>query len=182
MANQLFLFTTKDDEVALLRQFERFTLEVYPRRVPKDWKSFRARPDAWDRLPGEEIYLVASDIGPAQVDTIKKGPDKGFWRIDEVRSPVIFWERSRLDEDGLELISGQLWAELEVTPQTGRRDPAPDRFRSLYLELETWIRKNFRKGDPKRFLIGPAAARAVKEQRLTLREAGHRGVQVCVHG
>jgi hypothetical protein len=180
MANQLLLFTTAEDEVAMLRQLERWVLEVYPRRVPPDWKTFRARPDAHAQLPEEELYLVASEIGPAQVDVIKKGPDKGFWRVDEVRSPVIFWERSRLNEDG-ELVSGQLWAELEVTPQTGRRDAAPDRFRGLYLEVGSWLRKQFRKGDPKDYLVGPAAAWAVKERQLVLRAAGHRGGTVSVH-
>jgi putative ribosome biogenesis GTPase RsgA len=61
---------------------------VYPRRVPPDWKAFRARPDAHAKLPDDDLYLVISEIGPALVDVIKKGPDKGHWRIDEVRSRV----------------------------------------------------------------------------------------------
>ena len=69
-------------------------LEVYPRRVPPDWKTFRASQENLPQLPEEDLYLVASDIGPAIVDKVKRGPDKGFWRIDEVRSPVIFMERS----------------------------------------------------------------------------------------
>ena len=36
--------------------------------------------------------------------------------MDEVRSPVIFYERSGMNDAG-ELLSGQLWAELEVTAQ-----------------------------------------------------------------
>ena len=181
MANQLFIFTTREDELQLLRFLERDVFEVYPRRVPQGWKPFRATAAAIEQLPAEELYLVASDIGPALVDQIKRGPDKGSWRIDEVRSPVVFWERSRMSEEG-ELLSGQLWAELDVTSQTGRRDPAPERFRRRFLELEAWVRKTYRKGDPKGFWIGPGAARLVKETGVSLRENKHWGRQVVLHG
>jgi len=179
MANQLQLFMLEEDERAFLRQLERFHLEVYPRRVPPEWKSFEATVGHHGRLPEEELYLAASQIAPVLVDPIKRGPDKGFWRVDEVRSPVIFWERSRKNEEG-ELLSGQLWAELDITAQTGRRDPAPDRFRSVFLEIETWLRKQFRQGRPKGFWVGPAAARAHKEG-LVLRDSQHRGGVVEVH-
>ena len=109
MANQIFTFMVKADELAFMNFLERYVFEVYPRRVPPDWRPFRASAKAWEQLPDEDVYLVASDIGPALVDKIKRGPDKGSWRVDEVRSPVIFWERSRLNADG-ELLSGQLWA------------------------------------------------------------------------
>src|SRR3954465_656867 len=105
-----------EDERALLPYLERFGLGVCPRRVPPDWVAFRASAAAHEQLPEEEVYLCASDLGPALVDKVKRGPDKGYWRIDEVRSPVIFWQRSRLNEDG-ELLSGQLWAELDITAQ-----------------------------------------------------------------
>ena len=105
--------------------------------------------------------------------------DKGSWRVDEVRSPVIYLERSRPGEDG-ELLSGKLWAELEVTQQTGRRDPAPDRFRRLYLEIEGWVKKTYRRGDPKEFFIGPTAARLSKEG-LTLRDSDPHGKVVQPH-
>lgn len=181
MANQLFTFMAREDEVQLLRYLERDVFEVYPRRVPRGWTPFRATAAAIDQLPEEELYLVASDIGPALVDPIKRGPDKGAWRIDEVRSPAVFWERSRMSEEG-ELLSGQLWAELEVTAQTGRRDPAPERFRRRFLELEAWVKKTYRKGDPKGFWIGPAAARLVRETGVSLRENKHWGRQVVLQG
>ena len=148
MAHQLFTFMNAEDEETFLRVVSRNVFEVYPRRVPPDWQTFRLSLEDRERLPGREVYLVASDLGPAHVDTIKRGPDKGFWRIDEVRSPVLFWERSELNEDG-ELLSGQLWAELDVTSQTGRREAAPAAFRSRVLELTAWLTKTFRKGDPK---------------------------------
>ncbi|MBU8896200.1 hypothetical protein DRW03_06215 [Corallococcus sp. H22C18031201] len=177
MANILRFFMAPDDEVAFFRFLERHVLEVYPRRVPQDWTPFRATQENLPHVPPEDVYLVASDIGPALVDKVKRGPDKGAWRIDEVRSPVIFLERSRFNEEG-ELLNGQMWAELEVTAQTGRRDAAPDRFRRLYLEVEEYVKKTFRKGEPKGFLVGPKAARLFKEG-LVLRDSAFRGGTVA---
>ncbi len=179
MANRIQLFMLGDDELQFLRAIESYKLEVYPRRVPPDWKSFPAAPPAHPQLPEEDVYLAAAHLGNVLVDPVKRGPDKGFWRVDEVRSPVIFWERSMKNDDG-ELLSGQLWAELDITEQTGRRNAAPDRFRALFIEIETWLRKSFRKGNPKDFLVGPHAARAHKEDRLVLRHNEHRGREVSV--
>lgn len=162
-----------EDEVAFFRTLERFDLEVYPRRVPPDWTPFRASHLTLAQVPEEELYLAASSIGNVQVDKVKRGPDKGFWRVDEVRSPVIFLQRCRKNEDG-ELIAGQMWAELDVTAQTGRRDSAPDRFRKLYHEVEAWLKKTYRRSDPAGFLVGPHAARLRKEG-LILRDGAHRG-------
>ena len=169
----------EDDERAMLHWLERFVLEVYPRRVPPDWTPFRARAADHAKLPEEDLYLVASELGPAIVDKVKRGPDKGSWRIDEVRSPVIFWKRSRLNDEG-ELTSAQLWGELDITAQTGRKNAAPDRFRLLFVELEQWLMKTFRRGNPKPWLVGPSTARAVKEG-LVLRIDEHRGGTVTVH-
>jgi hypothetical protein len=162
MANRLHLFLAPEDELQLLRFLEKYRLEVYPRRVPKDWKTFHAGPDVHAHLPDEDVYLAAADIGPVLVDSVKRGPDKGSWRVDEVRSPVIFWERSTVDEDGA-MLSGQLWAELDVTPQTGRQNSAPDRFRKVFMEVEEYLKKSCRKSEPIGFLIGPHAARRYKE-------------------
>jgi hypothetical protein len=172
-------FMDREDELALMRYFERDVFEVYPRRVPPDWVPFRANELNFDKLPEEELYLVASDIAPALVDKIKRGKDKGQWRIDEVKSPVIFWERSKRNEEG-ELLSGQLWAELEVTQQTGRRDPAPDRFRQRFLLLDAWLKKTFKKTHPKGFWVGPKTAREVKQGQLKLRENKHFGREITV--
>jgi hypothetical protein len=179
VANQIKVFMNDDDERALLHWLERFVLDVYPRRVPPDWESFRARAKDHAKLPEEELYLVASAIGAATVDKVKRGPDKGYWRIDEVRSPVIFWHRCKLNDDG-ELLSGQLWAELDITAQTGRKNAAPDQLRSMFVELEQWLSKAFRKGRPKPWIVGPSTARAVKEG-LVLRIDEHRGGTVEVH-
>jgi hypothetical protein len=172
MAQRLPFFLAPEDEVSFLRFLARYRLEVYPRRVPAGWTPFLASAEVAQKLP-TEVYLAAPELGPVLVDKVKRGPDKGAWRVDEVRSPVIFWERSACNEAG-ELVAGQLWAELDVTPQTGRRTSAPERFRQLFEEVEGWLKKNFRRSDPVGFLIGPAAARDCK-QGLVLREAGHRG-------
>ena len=120
MANVLQPLLDAEDERAFLRFLAQTPWEVYPRRVPPNWKPFLATAEAFDRLP-TELYLAAADLGPVLVDKVKRGPDRGHWRVDEVRSPVVFWERAQLDEDGA-LVAGQLWAELDVTPQTGRPD------------------------------------------------------------
>ncbi len=122
MANRLRFFMTVEDEQAFLRFLRRLQLEVYPIRVPPDWKTFLAGEETWSMLPDEAAYLAAAEIGPVLVDRIKRGPDKGWLRVDEVRSPVIYFERSRTNSEG-DLTSGQLWAELNWTPQTGRRVP-----------------------------------------------------------
>lgn len=172
MATRVLFFLAPDDERAFLRTLGRHRLEVYPRRVPQNWRPLLASVEAFDHLP-PEVYLAAPELGPVLVDRVKRGPDKGAWHVDEVRSPVIFWERSTTNEAG-ELVSGQLWGELEVTPQTGRRTAAPDRLRRLFMELEEWLKKTCRRSEPKGYLVGPAAARAHKDG-LLLRAAGHRG-------
>jgi hypothetical protein len=179
MASLIRFFMSPDDEVGFFRMLERFELEVYPRRVPADWKPFKATAGNVARLPEEDLYLGATAIGHVLVDKVKRGPDKGAMRVDEVRSPVIYLERSRRNEDG-DLLPGKLWAELDVTPQTGRRTAAPDRFRRLFLEIEDWLKKSYRRSDPPGLWIGPQAARLHKEG-LVLRDPEHRRGTVTVH-
>lgn len=179
MASLLRFFMSPDDELGFFRMLERFDLEVYPRRVPADWNPFKATAASVPRLPEEDLYLGASAIGAVLVDKVKRGPDKGAWRVDEVRSPVIYLERSRRDEEG-GLLPGKLWAELEVTPQTGRRTAAPDRFRRLFLEIEEWLKKSYRRSDPPGLWIGPSAARLHKEG-LVLRDPEQRRGTVTVY-
>ena len=181
MATQLQIFMEKEDELSFLRFLERNNMDVYPRRVSPDYVTFKASEANFEKLPEEDVYLVASGIGPALVDKLKRGKDKGQWRIDEVRSPVIFWERCKKNDDG-ELISGQLWAELEITQQTGRRDPAPERFKMLFKEMEDWIKKTFRKTHPKGFFVGPRTAKTIKQTGMKLRENKYWGRAIEVHG
>src|SRR5690349_21853509 len=65
MATQVQFFMSPDDEVAFFRHLERFELEVYPRRVPPDWETFRASQANVPRLPEEDLYLVVLAAGPA---------------------------------------------------------------------------------------------------------------------
>ena len=173
MANVLRFFMAPDDEIAFFRFAARYELEVYPTRVPPGWEPFIATEKTVADFPEEELYLAASKLGPVMVDKVKRGKDKGAWRVDEVRSPVIYFERSRRNEEG-ELLSGKMWAELDITPQTGRRDVSPDRFRRQFLEVDEWLGKIFRKSEPIGFAVGPAAARLFKEG-LVLRDSVHRG-------
>lgn len=162
-----------EDEVALFRFLGRYRFEVYPTRVPENWEPFPANETTLAQLPEDDLYLAAADLGAVHVDKVKRGKDKGAWRVDEVRSPVIFYERCRLNEEN-ELLSGKFWAELDITPQTGRRDPAPDRFRSIYGEIDDFFKKSFRKSEPNGFWVGPKTARSSKEG-LVLRDNVHRG-------
>jgi hypothetical protein len=176
MANLVRFILTPEDEQALFRAIEGLALQVYPVRIPPDWKPFAARAETLEQLPDEALYLAAPQFGPVQVDKVKRGPDKGAWRVDEVRSPVIYYERSRINDEG-ELASGKLWAELDVTPQTGRRDAAPERFRRTFQEVEAWFKRACRKSEPAGFWIGPQAARRSKEG-LVLRDAERNGARV----
>ncbi len=180
MAHQTLIFMLREDELQFSAQLERHHFEVYPRRVPPDWVPFKFSKDRFEDLPEEEMYLVASDIGPAIVDKLKRGKDKGHWRVDEVQSPVIFWQRSRMNDEG-ELVNGQLWSELDVTPQTGRRTAAPEKLRARFLEIDGWLKKSFHKSSPKGFVVGPHAARQVKQAQLKLREDKHFGREVAVY-
>jgi hypothetical protein len=173
MAQSLEFFMTAEDERSFLRFLERFELEVYPLRIPPDWKPFPANEGAAARLPDGPAYLAATRVAPLTVDRVKRGPEKGHWHVDEIRSPVIYFERSAFNDQG-ELASGKLWAELAVTPQSGRLVPAPERFRQIFVEIETWMKKNYYKSEPRGFLVGPDAVRRMKRG-VVLRDSARRG-------
>ena len=97
----------------------------------------------------------------------------------EVPSPVFHYARSvRNDKD--ELVSGRLWAELEVTDDANDRKGKPLALRALFHEVETFFKKSWRRSDPKGFWVGPHAAAAWKRGEIALREPGHRGRLVGV--
>ena len=173
MANVLRPLLDAEDERAFLRFLAQTPYEVYPRRVPPDWKPFIAAPETRDRLP-PELYLAAADLGPVLVDRVKRGPDKGALagRRGALTGRVLGALTARRGRSAWS--SGELWAELDVTPQTGRRDAAPDRFRRRFADLEGWLKKTCRRSEPVGWLIGPSAARRAREG-LVLRAAGHRG-------
>jgi hypothetical protein len=99
--------------------------------------------------------------------------------VEEIPSPVFHYERSLPNEKG-ELVSGRIWAELDITDDPGSRLGKPQRLRGLFLEIQGLFKKSFRRSDPKGFWVGPQAAMAVKREGLLLREAGHHGGTVGV--
>jgi hypothetical protein len=105
LALQIRFFMVEDDERDLLRRLERLQLELWP--VLSDPGYRPPLVDASLTLEEPAYYFAAGDVAGYP---IKRGPDRGRWKIDEVASPVIYLSRSLLDEDG-ELRSGYLWAE-----------------------------------------------------------------------
>ncbi|MCL2178452.1 MAG: hypothetical protein FWC28_06185 [Proteobacteria bacterium] len=166
MAHQLLLFMLPEDERAFVHMLEPYALEAFPRRIPEGYEAVKVCPPHFESLPPEALYLALPTAAPVLFDKIKRGPDKGKLRINEMVSPVIFWERCLQTPEAL--FCGQLWAELEVRPETGRRKAAPDIFRTLYLEVESRIKKSYRRGHPKGYWVGKEAARAYRAGRLKL--------------
>ena len=104
---------------------------------------------------------------------IKRGQQRGMWKVDEVKSAVVYFCRSLRDEDG-ELRSGYFWVELEAAGDQSRQGGKPDRLRRLFLELQDFLKVRYRKSKPVGHFIGPHAARLF-EAGTPLREAGRKG-------
>jgi len=173
MANTLQFFMTDEDEVAFFRAIEPLKFEVYPEVSEKGYQPFEASAANVSRLTDEAYYLALPQFGELVAREIRKGPHKGMLELDEVRSPVIHYERSRLDEDG-ELRSGKLWAELEVLGDRQKLMTKPDFLRSVFDKLRVHFKKHFHHSKPAGFFVGSIAARRAKEG-LVLREAGRKG-------
>lgn len=174
MALQIRFFMSPDDERDLLRRLAAMQLELWPALTDPGYDA----PLADDTIALEEpaYYLAAGDVIGYP---IKKGPDRGRWKIDEVASPVIFWSRSLPDEDG-ELRSGYFWAETESAGDNARTGGKPVRFLKLVKELTDLIKSRYRKSSPVKgtiYFVGPAAARAG----IPLREEGRKGETVLVY-
>ncbi len=176
MAATLRYFMLPDDERAFFRALERQQITLYPELVPPGWEAPVASADLVASLDRDAYYLAIERLAPVIVHPVKRGPDKGLLKIEEVPSPVFHYERSLKNEDG-ELVGGRLWAELDVTELPAASDARykPGGLRSIFRELEEMLRKTFRRSDPKGFWVGPAAARAWKSEGLVLREPGHKG-------
>lgn len=179
MAATLAYFMTPHDEAAFFRELARHGLTVYPELVPPGYVAPAADEAALPGLDAPAYYLAAERLGPVIAHPVKRGPDKGLLEIEEVPSPVLHYERSLVGEGG-ELVSGRLWAELDVTDAAGSRYGKHRGLRAIFDELHAWFRKTFRRSDPKGFWVGPAAARAWKSEGLVLREAGHKGRELGV--
>jgi hypothetical protein len=177
MALQIGFFMAEEDERELLRRLERLGLEIYPERTDPSARVEVASPAVV--LEDEAYYLAAGDVIGSP---IKKGPHRGQYRIDEVASPVIYFFRSRADEDG-ELRSGYFWAETEAHGDQARLGGKSRRFHAAVRELREFVAQRFRKSAPLKgstYFVGPAAARLAKAG-LVLREAGRKGELVRVY-
>ncbi|MBI5547802.1 MAG: hypothetical protein HY901_28295 [Deltaproteobacteria bacterium] len=172
MAHTLFFFMTPEDELSFLRGIESFGFEIYPEASPRGFRPFPANAAAVPLLTDEAYYLALPKAGELVAREIRKGPHKGMLELDEVRSPVIHWERSRMEED--ELRSGKLWSELDVVGDRQRLMTKPDLLRGVFDQLRSFLKKHFRHSQPAGFFIGPIAARRANEG-LALREAGRKG-------
>lgn len=178
MAAQLRYFMLPDDERALFRLLARHDVTLYPEAVPPGWVAPRAHEDAVEALGHDAYYLAVERLGPVVVHPVKRGPNKGLLEVEEVPSPVFHYQRSLRNDDG-ELVGGRLWAELEVSDDPNARFK-PGALRGIFDDIHGLFRKAFRRGDPKGWWIGPAAARACKSDGLVLREPGHKGGVVRV--
>ncbi|HEY6911403.1 MAG TPA: hypothetical protein VI356_18635 [Myxococcales bacterium] len=174
MALQIRFFMSAEDERELLRRLEPLQLELWP--VLSEPGFVAPLANAQTALVDPAYYLAAGDvIGYA----LKKGKDRGKWKIDEVLSPVIFFSRSLPDEDG-ELRSGYFWAETESSGDNARTGGKPVRFLRAVRDLQESIRSRYRKSSPVKgtvYFIGPACARAG----VPLREEGRKGEPVRVY-
>jgi hypothetical protein len=174
LALQIRFFMAEADERDLLRRLEQQHLELWP---------VLSEPGAQAPLITESIilqdpayYLAAGDVTGYP---IKKGPERGRWKIDEVVSPVIFFSRSLPDEDG-ELRSGYFWAETESSGDNARLGGKPVRFLKAVRALQELVKSRYRKSSPVKgivYFVGPAAARLGSP----LREQGRKGERVQVY-
>src|SRR3954470_10784202 len=144
MALQLRFFMVEEDERELLRRLERLELQLWPEVTHPSERPPIVSPSV--ALEDDAYSLAAGDVIGHQ---IKKGPDRGRFRIDEVVSPVIYFCRSRLDEDG-ELRSRYCWAEPEPESAQARLGFNPSRFLSAVRELRDLVSTRFRKTEPVR--------------------------------
>jgi hypothetical protein len=176
MPATLRFFQLPEDEVAMFRQLAPRGLTIYPELVPEGWAPISAdehAPAKLDALGFDACYLAAEQYGDVVAHPVKRGRDKGMLEIEEVRSPVFHLERSRKNEAG-ELVAGRLWAELVTTDDPTSRKGKPLGLSQIFDQLHGWLRKTFRRSDPKGFWVGPKAAAACKGG-LVLREPGHKG-------
>ncbi len=179
MASTLRYFTLPADEAALFRVLARHELTVYPELIPPGYRAPAVSEGLAATLEEPAVYLAVERLGPVIVHPVRRGPERGMLVVEEVPSPVFHYERSLLSGAG-ELVGGRLWAELDVANDPTSRAGKPRALRGIFEEIHGWLRKTFRRSDPKGWSISPAAARAAKSEGLVLREPGHKGRSVTV--
>jgi hypothetical protein len=174
LALQIPFFMAEDDERDLLRRLARLQLELWPVLSEPGYRAPLI--DESSILEDPAYYLAAGDVVGYP---IKKGPERGRWKIDEVASPVIYLSRSLPDEDG-ELRSGYFWAETETSGDNSRTGGKPARFAKAVREIQELIKARYRKSSPVKgtiYFVGPACARLG----VPLREEGRKGEPISVY-
>jgi hypothetical protein len=174
MALQIRFFMSEDDERELLRRIAFLRLQLWP--VLSDARYDAPIADESAELVEPAYYLAAGDVTGYP---IKRGKDRGKWKIDEVASPVIHFARSLPDEDG-ELRSGSFWAETEAAGDYSRAGGKPPAFHRAVREIHELVKSRYRKSSPVKgtiYYVGPACAREGKP----LREEGRKGETVHVY-
>jgi hypothetical protein len=174
LALEIRFFMAEEDERELLRRLEPLRLELWPVLSDPGFSAPLASSETG--LVEPAYYLAAGDVTGYP---IKKGPDRGKWKIDEVLSPVIFFQRSLPDEHG-ELRSGYFWAETEAAGDNARTGWKSLAFLRAVRGLQDLVKSRYRKSSPVRgviYFVGPACARAA----MRLREEGRKGEPVAVY-
>src|SRR5713101_5562515 len=161
MALQVPFFMAPEDERDVLRRLSGLRLELWPELTEPQHRPPLCGEDT--QLVDPAYYLAAGDV---IAYPLKRGQNRGRWKIDEVKSPVVYFFRSQLDEEG-QLRSGYFWAETETGGDQSRIGGKPSRFR----------RSSPVKGTI--YFVGPAAAR-LAQAGTPLREAGRKGELVRV--
>jgi hypothetical protein len=174
MAATLYFFMLPEDEKALFRLLDRHKITLYPELFEPGWKAPLANDQTVGALDQSTYYLAFEALAPVVVHPIKRGPEKGMLKIEEIPSPVFHYERSLKAENG-ELMGGRLWAELIVTGATEDMRGKPRGLTFVFDELHDFFRKSWRRSNPKGYWIGPKAGDAAKKHGLVLREPGHKG-------
>ncbi|WP_373047843.1 hypothetical protein [Vulgatibacter sp.] len=176
MANVIRFFMGPEDERAFFRELAPLGLELYPELVPANWQPPQVEESLAATLDEPSYYLGAPQIGPITVDKVKRGPNKGKWMIFEVVSPVIHYQRSLVDEDGI-LRSGMIWAELEVSGDVQRRVQKAAAFEKLYRQVSDIVARRARKSQPVGYLVLPDAVK-LHQAGTELREEGRKGAVI----
>jgi hypothetical protein len=170
MAIQTHFFMSPEDERELFLKFSNHGIEIYPELTSRAASPVPLDAQAAATLDEPGYYFALGDVtGYA----IKRGQNRGMWKIDEVSSPVVYFARSLLDEEGT-LRSGYFWCELMAAGDNSRLGGKPDALRRLINDLQAHVKARFRKSQPVGFFVGPGAAR-LHESGTPLREAGRKG-------
>jgi len=176
MALQIPFFMTPEDERDVLRRLSRLQLELWPEVTDPQHRAPLC--DAETELVDPAYYLAAGDV---VAYPLKRGQNRGRWKIDEVKSPVIYFFRSQMEEG--ELRSGYFWAETETAGDQSRSGGKPSRFLHAVRDLQEAVKSRFRRSSPIKgtiYFVGPAAAR-LAQSGTPLREAGRKGELVRVY-